>query len=92
MAGRHFAGLAQGALAGRQVIVDDLVRRGRGRVVEAEDRRVVIVSAVEAEIVGGLVEADRVFGTISAGAHDDTGQAVLALHAGEIVLLRLHAE
>jgi hypothetical protein len=75
-----------------EVIVDDLVRRGGRGIVEAQDRRVEIIAAVEAEIVGGLVEADRVFGAIGAGAHDDAGQAVLALHAGEIVLLRLHAE
>ena len=75
-----------------EVIVDDLVRRGRRSIVEAQDWRVEIIAAVEAEIIGGLVEADCVFGAIGAGAHDDARQAVFALHAGEIILLRLHAE
>ena len=85
VAGRHFLGLEQRALARPHVVVELLRRRRHRRIGEADDVRVVFERPLQAERIGFLVEGDGMFGPGRSLADDDAGQAVAPFQPDEEV-------
>jgi len=90
--GRHFLLFTQNAVLGGEIIVKDLRRRGRRRVIDPHFRGVILIADRSAERIGFFIKSNHLFRAAGAFAHNDTRQALMTLQADKVILQHIHAE
>ena len=92
VAGRNLLALAQGAGAGRHVVIENFRRRRHRRIGKAQIGGVEFVAAHGVERIGRLVEGDGVLVAIGHVADDDRRQRVGALQPHHVAGIELDIE